>query len=347
MKKPASFMIVLLFVGFGVLGASRGAYSAEGPGTIYIGTHPLGSFYYVIGTAIAKVIEEHTSLKAKVLPLSGPTAWMPMMLAHEVDCGVANSIDANWGYLGIGAYGKISGGKGFPVRLVLTGVYNDNSMVTGKDSGIKTIPDLRGRKVAAGYTSAPAVERVFEAQLANGGLSIGDIKLVPAAAPPPAVRMVIEGRADAAGVATAGMPVVKELEAKKGALFLPLNPSPEAMARTRKIFPYSWAHMVKGGLYAGIDQNTWLLRFEDYFVCRADLPDETVQTILKALWDYNKDLGKVNRRFKGWNREHYVSKYLSVPYHRGAVTFFKEKGLYTPEQERAQRELLDQKKVSR
>ena len=344
MKRITYMAVVLFIITFVfVVGMPKPALTA-GPSIIRIGTHPVGAFFNVVGSAVGKVVGAHTPMKTKVVPLSGPAAWMPMMVTGEMDLGVCNATDSNWGYLGKERYGKISKGKGFPVRLVLTGVYNDVSIVTSKDTGIKTLKDLRGKKVAAGFSGVPACQYQFLAALANAGLSADDVKVVPVAAPPPAMKAVIEGRADATGTATTGMPQVRELAAKRGALFLGFDPSPEAKERALKVYSHGWFNLVKGGIFPGVEVDTWLLRYEIYVLSRADLPDDAAYTIIKAMWDYNSDLGPIHPKFKEWERENYASKLLLVPYHPGAMKFLKEKKLWTDELQKSQTELLGLKK---
>ena len=194
----------------------------------------------------------------------GIGSWMPMMVTDEIDLGVLNSTDARWGYLGIKRYKKISRGKGFPIRLLFTGLCNDVSIVVSGKCPASKSSELKGLSIAAGFAKAPACQLQTTAVLADGGLTWKDVKLVPVAAPGAAVKAVLEGRADAAGTATTGMPAVEELAAKKGARFISLDPSPEAKARALRVYPDGWFHLVKGGKYAGVEKDTWLLRYEIY-----------------------------------------------------------------------------------
>jgi len=158
------------------------------------------------------------------------------MVTKEIDLGVCNIWDAWQGYLGGEAYEKLSKGKGFPLRLVLTGICNDIGIVAAGDSGIKTLQDLPGKRLAAGYTKVPSCQYQALSALASVGLTIDAVKLVPVPSPPAGLRAVIEGRAHAAGTATTGMPAVAELAAKRGAIILSYDSSPEAEARAYKRF---------------------------------------------------------------------------------------------------------------
>lgn len=343
MKKRGLFFIIMVMVCL-FLTAPLTA-ETKNKELVRIGTHPVGAFFNVIGNAVGKAIENETNLKSKVMPLSGPGAWMPMMVRGEMDVGICNSQDANWGYFGEKIYKELSGGEGFPVRLILTGTYNDVTVVTSQKTNIKTMKDLKGKKVAAGFTGATACQYQFKAHLANAGLSLSDVKVMPVVAPPPAVKAVIEGKAHAAGTATTGFPLVSELDSKKGARFLSYDPSPEAQKRALKHYPTGWLKEIKAGSFPGVEKDTWFLRYENYVLCRADLADETVHAIIKAMWDYNDQLGSIHSKFKEWEKENYASQKLTVPYHPAAKAFLKEKGLWTSELEKRQKALLSKKGV--
>jgi TRAP-type uncharacterized transport system substrate-binding protein len=139
---------------------------------INLGTHAIGSYYNVVGTALGKIIETHTSLKAKVLPLSGPVAWMPMMVTGEMDIGICSSTDAFWGYFANeDVFQRISKGKGFPLRLISVATCNDVSIAVGDNSGIKSLKDLKGKRIAGGFAAAPSCQQQMLAALANAGLT--------------------------------------------------------------------------------------------------------------------------------------------------------------------------------
>lgn len=332
----------ILFI-LGLLGLIATPMSAMAQAkVINIGTHPVGTFFHLVGNAVGALITKHTDIKAKVMPV-GIGSWMPMMVTGEMDLGVLNSTDARWGYLGIKRYKKISRGKGFPIRLLFTGLCNDVSIVVSGKCPAKKSSELKGLSIAAGFAKAPACQLQTTAVLANGGLTWKDVKLIPVAAPGAAVKAVLEGRADAAGTATTGMPAVEELAAKKGARFISLDPSPEAKARALKIYPDGWFNLVKGGKYAGVDKDTWLLRYEIYIVARKNLPDSLVKKILEVMWDYNNELPSYHKKFKQWHREGYASKKLTIPYHPAAVKFLKSKGLWNEKLEEEQKELLAEK----
>lgn len=339
MKK---LLTLTLVSGFLLAWSAQDISAQQLPPIINIGTHPVGNFFHIVGTAVGAVTEKHTTMKTKVMPV-GITAWMPMMVSKEMDLGVLNSTDSKWGYFGAEAYKVLSKGQGFPLRLVVTGICNDISMGVVGNSPVKKLTDLKGRSIAAGFAKTPAAQLTATAGLANAGLTWDDVKLVPVAAPGDAIKAVMEGRADAFGTSSVGMPDVADFNAKTGGYFLSFDPSPEAKARALKAYPDGLLNLVKGGIWPGIPKDTWFLRYEIYVVARKDLPEEVAYQIIKALSDYNKELAPFHPKFSEWTPETLASKNLTTPYHPGSIRFLKEKKLWTGDLEERQKALLAQK----
>jgi len=342
MKKFITSLFVFPFAA-AILALVLSASATSAATTNNIATHPVGNLTNVAGTAVAAVVNKYSPIQLQVKAVAGPTTWLPMMVTKEIELGIFTSADSHPAYLGQGAYEKLSGGNGFDIRLAATGMVLSLGTIVSGSCPAKTIPELKGLRVCGQYANVPSARIAQEAALANGGLTWDDVKMVPVPHPGAAVKAVMEGRADAAWAAV-GMPAVRELASKRGARFLSIDISPEAVARKDKIHPYSFPKLVKGGRTPGADVDTWVMGIENYVVCRTDIPDDVIYEINKALWNHCDELGTFHRNLKSWNQKNFVSSKLFTPYHPGAVKFLKEKGLWSEKLEARQQELLEMKK---
>lgn len=337
------FLNLLLVLGV-LLGLNfENSLAQKLPPMINIGTHPVGSFYNIVGSAVATIVNKHSPIKATVKPMAGPAAWYPLLLTGEVDFGMANCWDSEKGYLGESVYEKLSKGKGFPICLIAVSNWNTGGMVVAADSGIFKYSDLRGKRIAGNFPT-PSLQLQAEAYLANGGVSWSEIKPIPVSSVAEAAKAVIEGRADATGTSTIGMPIIDELHAKRGARFLPFDTSPEAIRRTREKFPGYPIKVSPGPGRTGVEKEQYLWAYDNYFIGRKDLSEEVVYLVVKALWENYKELASIHILLKDWIPDRFVSKEALIPYHSGAIKFYKEVGVWTEEMARLQEALLAKKK---
>jgi hypothetical protein len=292
---------------------------------------------------VATVVGRNTSMRTTVKPMAGPAAWYPLIVTKEIDLGVLNNWDAEKGYLGESTYGKLSQGKGFPARLIAISVNNAIGLAVGADSGIYKYSDLKGKRVA-GNLPTPSLQLQTEGLLANGGVSWSEIIPIPVSSVAEGVKVVIEGRSDSSATCTIGMPIIEELQAKKGARILPLDPSPEAVRRIKEKFSGYPVKVTPGPGKTGVENEQYLWAYDIYLIARDDLPDQAAYLVAKALWENYKDLGAIHVLLKDWTTDKFVSKEALIPYHPGTIRFYKEKGVWTDEMAKLQESLLAKKK---
>jgi TRAP transporter TAXI family solute receptor len=340
MKK---FFVTILIFEFLLAGSAKEVLSQQLPPILNVGTHPIGSFFNVVGTAVATVVGKHTAMKTTVKPMAGPSAWYPLITTQEIDLGVLNNWDGEKGYLGESTYNKLSGGKGFPVRLIAISVNNAIGLVVARDSGIYKYSDLKGKRVA-GNLPTPSLQLQTEGLLANGGVSWSEITPIPVSSVAEGVKVVIEGRSDSSATCAIGMPITEELNAKKGARILPLDPSPEAVARVKAKFSGYPVKVTPGPGRTGVEKEQYLWAYDIYLIAREDLSEQAAYQVVKALWDNYKELGAIHALLKDWTTDKFVTKEALIPYHPGTIKFYKEKGVWTDEMAKLQETLLSKKK---
>jgi len=337
MKKSIMWLVVVGLVASLLIPGCAKAPPAELPPVLTLATHAIGSKFNAMGSGIASVLSAHLATEVKVMPTTGPVEWTPQLRTEEVDMGIANCGDAKWAWLALSAYKEALKGVGAPIRLLTNGSPNIISIIVAEDSGIKTGKDLKGKKMVTTYTGSPSLTAQGLAALANLGLKPEDVIQVSVPGIADGVRAIIEGRADAAGTAAIGTGVVAELDTGRGARFLSLDPSPEAVKRAQEIWP---CEVVKVEPTVGVKEPTYMMSYDTYLMCRTTLSDETAYLVVKTLWDYNSELWPIHVGLKGWTTDRFVAKPPTIPYHSGAIKFYKEKGVWTSEVDKIQEELL-------
>ena len=303
-----------------------------------VATHATGSLYHAIGTGIATVISRHSSMVVRVQPFAGPPAWLPAMDRGETEMGVLTSADSVLSYKGMTPYKKQYKGT----RILIVGGPIQLSFYVRTDSGINTIADLKGKRIPTEYPGIPIVRLSSTAGLASFGMSYKDIVPVPVSDLQAANQAFLEGRTDANWVGLRS-PMVEMGNARLGGVkWISVNGSPDGEAKMAAAYPGSYAATVKAGTATGLLSDTTMLTNDIYLVGTKDLNDDTAFAAVKALWDNTKELWAAYAALRSWRQEVMVSTKAFIPYHPGAIKFFKEKGLWNQQMDALQAKLLAQ-----
>jgi TRAP-type uncharacterized transport system substrate-binding protein len=77
-----------------------------------------------------------------------------------------------------------------------------------------------------------------------------------------------------------------------------------------------------------------------YVVSSVHVPEGVVYAFLKALWDHYKETWDVHVSLKKFNTGMFIDNTFPIPVHEGAIKFYKEKGVWSPEREKQQQKNL-------
>ena len=135
-----------------------------------------GTLNHTTASAIAKVLKDKAGLNVLVQPTAGDNVIIPMVNKAEVEIGIANAPELHNAFEGAGA-----GGKQTELRIIATAHPLKSAFWVRKDTPMRTIADLRGKRVALGYSAMRVLDGLGRAMLATGGLTEKDVSpvLVP------------------------------------------------------------------------------------------------------------------------------------------------------------------------
>lgn len=308
---------------------------------VAIGSNPAGSLFYALGSGLAKVISDASPVQAQIQPYAGTSTFVPLFSTGELDLGVVNAVDMGMVYQGQKL--KVGGRNPYPhvpnSRLIMRGSPLRSSLIVRKDSPIKTIADVKGKRVTGEYPAQLAVWYNVFGALSNGGLSWKDVKVVPVPAVNEGVDALVQGRADVTTHAI-GSAKVKEADAATGIRYIPLDCSKQGEARIKKAVPGYYLSTVKAGSSTGIVEDTCVYTYDIYLVGHKALPDAVVRNVLQALWVNIGKLPQFHPGFREWTKERAVDPEVTLPYHPAAVRYFKDNGAWSAKMDEAQKHLL-------
>jgi TRAP transporter TAXI family solute receptor len=305
--------------------------STDLPRSIAIGTNPAGTGAHAMGSALAAVTSKATKITGKVQPYNGPNAWISLLDGGELEFGVINILDAKMAATGTANYKK----PYRTIRVAAGGVFPFTAGLVVRDkSDIKQVSDLKAKRMAWDFGGHAINQTWQNAMLEMGGVKGSDVTQVRFSNLNDGVRAVAEGKVDASIVAL-GIGLVEEVNAMEPIRFLSL---PNTEAANKILAPYG-ASVVKSAPATGVRGETNVIGYPLHLVTSSKVSEKAIYTIVKAWWDNLAELQTLHPIFKRWQKEHQALTNFTVPYHPGAVKFYKEVGAWTGKHEARTKEI--------
>ena len=289
-----------------------------------IGTADTGGVYYIYGGGISKLISSsipNTVATAEVTP--GAVDNVKMLQNNSLDLAFTKSDIAAEGTKGIGPFastGKVS------VR-VIANLYADIAhVVVGANSGINKIEDMKGKRIS---TSAPGSghEMVALKILETAGVDIKDLKRERVSLSE-SVNAFKDRKIDGFFFAT-GLPAASmlDLASTPGLSYKILDIQSYLKGITDKHGLIYIEAVIPKGTYAKLDYDVKTLGVPVIFVTTESMDEKLVYSITKLLFERKADLVAVHKEAQKLTLKNAVSV-SSVPYHPGAIRYYKEQGVW-------------------
>ena len=275
-------------------------------------TLPPGTLNHTTATAIAKVLKEKGGMNVLVQPSAGDNVIVPMVGRGEAEIGITNIMEAQDGL----------DGAQKDLRLIAAVHALRTPFFVRKDSTMRTIADLKGKRVSMGFSAMRNIDKTARAMLATAGLTEKDIQPVLV---PNVVRSAddfMSGAADMFYFAF-GAPKVREVDASVGGIRV-LEMDVKGMPAARKIMPWGYATQVgPGPIFVGVEKPIAVYSFDNVLITSAKVKDEVIYKILDTLLKNKSDLVAVQPVLREFTPEFAYKKY-GVAYHPGALKYFQE-----------------------
>jgi len=289
---------------------------------ISIGTGAMSGTYYPLGVAMAKM---WTGAKIGVNVAAEATGGSVENARHikgkTMEIGFVESLIAEWAYQGQEMF---KDNKVTNIRGLISLYPNTIQTVVKADSGIKSYADLKGKKVSCGIQGSSSV-LAMKIVLETYGIPFGDIK-PQYLAYGPAMELLKDGQVDAVLV-DAGAPTSSIIDIVSQHKVKILSIDRANIDKIVQKYPYfSRATVIPKGTYSGINEDVVTTGSLATLCVAAEMPDDLVYQITKALIEKKADVAKVHEKGKTIDLKTAVNGF-SIPLHPGALKYYKEKGV--------------------
>lgn len=301
-----------------MLAACGGADDGERGTTLVFGTGGTSGTYYPIGGALKTVFEQDPLIDSvQVVSTGGSVANVRNLQQQLNQLAIVMSDVAYEAAHGSGAF------DGNPVPLqAIAGLYpNVVQVVATAGSGIRSIADLRGRRVSVGQPGS-GVEQSALKVLEAAALDYDDLSRVVHSGYADSVTEMQNGNLDAAFF-TSGVPNsnITSLIAQMDVRVLPVDG--ELAQRLLERYPYYETYRIPGGDPARYDlpEPVQTVAIRNLLCVSPQVPDAVATAITSRLYDYLGSDAVAIGALRSIDRG-LMSRNLVVPLHPGAATVY-------------------------
>jgi uncharacterized protein len=315
-----SFKSVLY--GFGALSVMAFALSAQAQQFFRIGTGGTAGTYYPVGGMVANAVSQPGKIIVSAQTSNGSVANVNGIVGGSIESGFSQADVATWAYSSTGVWeGKP---KVSDLRLIANLYPESVHIVVKKGAGIKSVADLRGKRVAL---DEPGSGTLINARLILGAYGIREADIKPDYIKPNQAGDKLKDGALDAFFFTGGAPAgaIAELASGGAGIELLAIEGPQAEG-LRMASPFFAQDTIPADTYKGVAA-VRTLAVGAQWVTSSKADTDTVYQIVKAMFSDN-----AQKAFKAGHAKGALItlsnavKGAGIPFHPGAEKFYREAG---------------------
>ncbi|MBO1271080.1 TAXI family TRAP transporter solute-binding subunit [Shewanella sp. 4t3-1-2LB] len=290
------------------------------PKFINILTGGTSGVYYPLGVALSQIYGNHIEgAKTSVQATKASVENLNLLQAGrgELAFSIGDSVAAAW---------KGDEEAGFKKPLdklrLLAAIYpNYIQIVANKDAGIKSLADLKGKRVSVGAPKS-GTELNARAIFAAAGLTYDDLGKVEFLPYAESVELIKNRQLDATLQSSGlGMAALRDLAATMSVNFVPIPA--DVIAKTGNAA--FQAGVIPAGTYDGQDTDVPTIAIQNLLVTTTAVSDDVAYQMTKLLFENLDYLGNAHAAAKAITLDKATNS--PIPIHPGAERYYKEVGL--------------------
>lgn len=313
------------------LSLAHSVFAVEGidlPKTIAWSAYPTGTGGYSQGVAIGSILQRQYGVNLRVIPGRNDVSRLATLRAKRVhfSAGGSEAIYAQEGILNFAS--KIWGPQ--PIRALMSN-YSDScsfTFATASDANIKSVADIKGKRVTF-VQGAPSLNNATGALLSYANLTWDDVISVEVGGYNASIDAVLNNRADVVGGACNSPPFLR-IEASPRGLTFPALPHDnfEAVARVRSRLPWYVPHMAYEGPTLPEEGLEVFTSAYPLLVGMDSSEEKIVYSMVKIMHQHFNEYKDNAPGGTGWILERQKFDQAFIPFHAGAIRYYKEIGAW-------------------
>ncbi len=291
---------------------------------ISIATGGTGGVYYPMGGGLASVLSSKVpGMSATAEVTGGSVDNLNLIGTGKPYVGFVMADAAKDAQIGEGKFA----GKKVDLRTLLVLYPNLMHVVTVDGTGIKTMKDLKGKRISTGAPGSATEVMAFRLLESAGLDKDKDVKRERLSVAE-SVNAVKDRKIDAffwvGGLPTAA---VTDLANTPGTKIVMVDTTDEIPAMNKKYGNLYFATVIPKATYSGMAKDNKVAAVANILVVNANMSDAEAYKIVKAIFDNKLELVRTHQEYMNVNLENQKQKSTPIEFHAGALKFFKEKNL--------------------
>jgi TRAP transporter TAXI family solute receptor len=292
---------------------------------VSIATGGTGGVYYPLGGGMAAVLSKYVQGMQATAEVTGGSVANLQLIGTGKPYLAMTMVDA--GIDALKGQDKFTG-KPVPVRTLMVMYPNRMHVVTIEGTGITKMADLKGKRVSTG-SGGSATEvmafRVIEAAGLDKDKDMRRERLGVAESTAALKDRKIDAYFWVGGLPTAA---VSDLANSPGVKIKMIDHSDLTAKMNQKYGQLYVEDRIPKETYKGMDADNRQTTVMNLLVAHQNMDDKTAYNIVKAVFDHRDELIRVHKEAENFKLENQKSAAAGgIPWHPGAVRYFKEKGV--------------------
>ncbi|MBQ1995325.1 MAG: TAXI family TRAP transporter solute-binding subunit [Clostridia bacterium] len=321
MKRFLAILTVLavVLVAFAACGGGQGE-TPSGATAMTMGTGGTQGTYYAYGGILGNQLKTSTGITVNVVSTDGSKANILGIDTGNYQLGTVQSDVMAYAAAGTRTFEAEGAIDTF---RVIGGLYAEAVQLITMDPEIKSVADLKGKKVSIGAAGSGVYFNAVDV-LAAAGLTEDDIKAQYQSFGDSADALK-DGKIDAAFiVAGAPTPAIQELCTSADAYLVPIDG--EVADKLMAESPYYTVYEVPAETYKGQTEAVKTVTVKATLIVSASASEEDVYNITKAIFDNAEAITAAHAKGAELSIEN-ATDGMTAPFHAGAAKYFAEKGV--------------------
>ncbi len=291
---------------------------------ISIATGGTGGVYYPMGGGLASVLSSKVpGMSATAEVTGGSVDNLNLIGTGKPYVGFSMADAAKDAQIGEGKFA----GKKVDLRTLVVLYPNLMHVVTVDSTGIKSMKDLKGKRISTGAPGSATEVMAFRLLEAAGIDKDKDVKRERLSVAE-SVNAIKDRKIDAffwvGGLPTAA---VTDLANTPGTKIVMVDSGDEVAAMNKKYGNLYFIANIPKATYSGMTKDNKVAAVANILVVNANMPDDQAYKIVKAMFENKLELVRTHQEFMSISLDNQKQKATPVDFHPGALKYFKEKNV--------------------